>query len=113
MVDMARFITGEEITEMSGAVEETFIKERDRLDEAGNRTGETGRSTVDESVAFIARLDGGAIATFEATRLPIGDRNLNRIEIHSEKGALRFDLERLNELLWFDNTADLPCRAGP
>src|SRR5207248_8010138 len=29
IIDMARFITGDEITEVTGAIEETFIKERE------------------------------------------------------------------------------------
>ena len=28
----------------------------------------------------------------------------NRIEIHGEKGAIRFDFERMNELEWYDAT---------
>jgi len=106
IVDATRFITGEEITEVTGAIEETFIKERDLLDDAGHPTGEKGKSTVDDTVAFLARFAGGGVASFEATRLSTGDRNRNRIEIHGEHGALRFDLERLNELQWFDNTLE-------
>jgi len=106
IIDAVRFITGEELTEVTGAIEETFIKERDILDDAGSPTGEKGQSTVDDTVAFLGRLSGGAVASFEATRLSTGDKNRNRIEIHGEKGALRFDLERLNELQWFDNTLE-------
>jgi len=29
IIDMARFITGDEVSEVAGAIEETFIKERD------------------------------------------------------------------------------------
>jgi len=106
MIDMARFITGEEMTEVTGAIEHTFIKEREILDDAGNPTGKKGESTVDDTVLFLSRFTGGAVASFEATRLSTGDRNRNRIEIHGEKGSLRFDLERLNELQWFDNTLE-------
>ena len=35
-----------------------------------------------------------------------GDKNRNRIEIHGEKGALRFQFERMNELQWFDATLE-------
>jgi len=106
MIDMARFITGEEFSEVTGAIEHTFIKEREILDDAGNPTGKKGQSTVDDTVLFLGHLSGGAVASFEATRLSTGDRNRNRIEIHGEKGALRFDLERLNELQWFDATLE-------
>ena len=47
---------------------------------------------------FLARLSGGAIASFEATRLATGYHNANRFEIHGDRGALRFNFERMNEL---------------
>lgn len=102
IVDMARFVSGEEIVEVSGSIVETFIKERPLIDDPGR----TGRSTVDDAVLFLARFAGGAVATFESTRLATGVKNSNRIEIHGERGALRFDFERMNELQVF--TADDP-----
>jgi predicted dehydrogenase len=114
IIDMARFITGDEISEVVGAIEQTFIKERDII--AGSAGGEIsgkgagksrkkGRSTVDDAVLFLARFKGGAVASFEATRLSTGDKNRNRIEIHGENGGLRFNFERMNELEWYDATA--------
>ena len=47
---------------------------------------------------FLARLSGGGLARFEATRLATGYHNANRFEIHGDRGALRFDFERMNEL---------------
>jgi predicted dehydrogenase len=61
---------------------------------------------VDDAVLFIARLSGGGLASFEATRLATGYHNANRFEIHGEKGALRFDFERMNELGFYDLSAD-------
>ena len=115
IIDMARFITGDEITEVVGAIEKTFIKERDIIEGAAGGeiagTGATkgkkkGRSTVDDCVLFLARFKKGAVASFEATRLATGNKNVNRIEIHGEKGALRFNFERMNELEWYDATLD-------
>ena len=102
IVDMARFLTGEEIVEVSGSIVETFIKERTLPDDPSR----TGRSTVDDAVLFLARFAGGAIGSFESTRLATGVKNANRIEIHGERGALRFNFERMNELEVF--TADDP-----
>lgn len=112
IIDMARFITGDEITEVVGAIEERFIKERELVDATGgkSRGRKTGRSTVDDTVLFLARLSGGAVASFECTRLATGYRNANRFEIHGEKGALRFNLERMNELGFYDATQ--PERTG-
>jgi predicted dehydrogenase len=99
---MTRFITGEELTEVSGAIEETFIQQR-----RGTGKGQkSGRSTVDDCVLFLARFSGGAVASFEATRLATGNYNRNGFEINGEKGAIRFDFERMNELQWWDATLD-------
>jgi len=119
IVDMARFITGEEVTEVVGALEETFVKERDLVESAGGaiagkgarravRGSPKGKSTVDDAVLFLARMSGGAVASFEATRLATGNLNRNQIEVNGEKGSLKFDFERMNELEWWDHT--LPAR---
>jgi predicted dehydrogenase len=98
IIDMARFITGEEIVEVVGAVEERFIKQRPLVDDPDRK----GRSSVDDAVLFLARFRGGAVASFEATRLATGIKNSNRIEVHGENGAIRFDFVRMNELEYFD-----------
>lgn len=110
IIDAVRFVTGEEIVSVEGAIEETFVKERAILE--GDAGGEIagagaataagmGRSTVDDAVLFLSRLSGGGVASFEATRLATGYHNANRFEIHGEGGALRFDFERMNELGYY------------
>jgi predicted dehydrogenase len=115
IIDMVRFVTGEEVVTVEGAIEHTFIEEREilvgssggEIGGAGAATaGAKGRSTVDDAVLFLARLSGGAIASFEASRLATGYHNANRFEIHGEGGALRFDFERMNELHYYDLRAD-------
>lgn len=111
-IDMARFITGEEITQVAGSISETFIKERALVSDgkaaiSGGKArgkGRMGKSTVDDCVLFLARMSGGAVASFEATRLATGNKNRNRIEVNGEYGAIRFDFERMNELEFWDNT---------
>ena len=123
---MARFITGDEITEVVGAIEETFIKEREFIahsaDEASGKGAKvlkssslpsgkkSGKSTVDDAVLFLARFKQGAIASFEASRLATGNQNRNNIEINGEKGSIKFDFERMNELQWWDHTLDPKLR---
>lgn len=115
IIDAVRFITGEEIVTVDGAIEHTFIEERTVLEGAAGgeiagagaaTSGLTGKSTVDDAVLFIGRLSGGGLASFEATRLATGYHNANRIEIHGERGALRFDFERMNELGYYDVSGD-------
>ncbi|MGC8642270.1 MAG: Gfo/Idh/MocA family protein [Isosphaeraceae bacterium] len=112
IIDMTRFVTGEEITEVSGAIAETFIKERKKMVgataggiAAGVRSGEeTGPVTVDDTLLFLARFSGGAVASFEAARQATGNQNRNGWEINGTKGSLRFDFERMNELNFYDAT---------
>lgn len=111
IIDAVRFVTGEEIVRVDGAIEHTFIEERALVEgDAGGAIagsaaakGEArGRSTVDDAVLFLGRMSGGGLASFEATRLATGYHNANRFEVHGERGALRFDFERMNELEVYD-----------
>jgi predicted dehydrogenase len=107
IIDLARFVTGDEILAVEGAIEQTFIKERLMPPSAGkSKSRKKGKSTVDDCMLFLARFRSGAVASFEATRLATGHANRNSIEINGELGSLRFDFERMNELQWFDNTLE-------
>ncbi len=113
IVDMTRFVTGEEITEICGAIAETFVKERNLMTgvaaggiAAGIKgAAKKGKVTVDDTVLFLARFSGGAVASFEAARQATGNQNRNGFEINGTKGALHFDFERMNELMFYDATA--------
>ncbi len=112
IIDMTRFVTGQEITEVIGAISETFIKERALVSGvatggiAAGREGTSGKGkvTVDDTVLFLARFSGGAVASFEAARQATGNQNRNAFEINGTKGALKFDFERMNELQYYDAT---------
>jgi len=111
IIDMTRFVTGQEITEIAGAIAETFIKKRKKLSGTGGETlgagtggAEMGDVTVDDAVLFLARFSGGAVASFEAARQATGNQNRNQFEINGTKGALKFDFERMNELQYYDAT---------
>jgi len=111
IIDAVRFVTGEEIVSVEGAVEHRFIEQRALIEgtaggeiagAGASTTSGMGPSTVDDTVMFLARMSGGGVASFEATRLATGYHNANRFEIHGERGALRFDFERMNELGYYD-----------
>jgi predicted dehydrogenase len=106
IVDLARYLTGDEITGV-GALSATFVTERPLAGgpdpgPVGTGTGGTGTVTVDDAVVFTAQLASGALASFEATRYATGRKNSLRIELNGSAGSLAFDLERLNELEFFD-----------
>jgi len=101
IVDLARYLTGDEITGVS-AISATFVAQRPQVG-AGQGTGTV---TVDDAVVFTAKLASGALASFEATRYATGRKNGLRIELNGSEGSLAFDMERLNELEFFDGSGD-------
>ncbi|MET8529071.1 Gfo/Idh/MocA family oxidoreductase [Micromonospora sp. NPDC005172] len=115
IIDLTQFVVGQQITGVS-AITETFVKERPLPAEssglAASVDGEsadgngpaTGAVTVDDAAVFVARLDGGALATYEASRFATGRKNALRVEINGSLGSVVFDLERLNELEFYDAT---------
>jgi predicted dehydrogenase len=103
IIDLTQFVTGQSITSVT-AMTETFVKSRP-LPAASSSLGEV---TVDDAALFLARLDGGAVATYEATRFATGRKNALRVEINGSLGSLAFDFERMNELSFYDAT-----RPGP
>ncbi len=102
IVDLAQYLTGELISGVS-AMTTTFITERWL---PGGGPPATGPVTVDDAAVFTARLGPGALATFEATRFAAGRKNALRIELNGDAGSLAFDLERLNELEFHDQSED-------
>ncbi|WP_420811736.1 Gfo/Idh/MocA family protein [Micromonospora endophytica] len=110
IIDLTQYVTGQRITGVS-AVTETFVKERPLPAESSGLAAQadggsaaTGPVTVDDAAIFLARLDGGALATYEASRFATGRKNALRVEINGSLGSVAFDLERLNELEFYDAT---------
>jgi predicted dehydrogenase len=107
VVDLVRFLSGEEVDEVVSVLE-TFVAERPvgssgaGLSAIADSEGRTGLVTVDDACAVLARLEGGALATLEATRVAPGRKNALVIELNGSRGSLRFDLEHLNELELFE-----------
>lgn len=68
------------------------------------KTFAPGRS-VEDAVESLATFSNGSIGILEATRFGVGLRNGNGFEIQGAKGMLRFQLEDLNRLEFFDAQA--------
>jgi predicted dehydrogenase len=113
IIDLTQFVTGQEIVGVS-ALTETFIKERPLAAATSGLRAQaaaaTGTVTVDDAALFVARLSGGAVATYEATRFATGRKNGLRVEINGSLGSAVFDLERLNELEFYDSTTPLDAQ---
>jgi predicted dehydrogenase len=99
IVDLAQYLTGDVISGVSALIA-TFTKER-TLPGGSRRL-----VTVDDAALFIARMGSGALASFEVTRYAAGRKNGLRIELNGSAGSLAFDLERLNELEFYDRADD-------
>ncbi|MCX6623483.1 MAG: Gfo/Idh/MocA family oxidoreductase [Acidobacteria bacterium] len=86
IVDLGLYLNGP-IAEVSGMMQ-TFAEGRD----------------IDDATLALARFANGSIGSLEATRYAVGSRNRNQFEIHGDKGMLRFNLEDLHRLEYFDAT---------
>lgn len=106
IIDAARYLVGE-FSEVCGLLH-TFIKERPLAGAIDDKLGasastEMGEVTVDDASLFLARFQNGALGTFEATRFALGRKNHNKIEVNGSKGSIVFNLERMNELEYYNN----------
>jgi predicted dehydrogenase len=107
IIDLGRYLVGE-FDEVCGVLH-TFIKERPIAGEIDSNLGaksteKMGKVTVDDAAMFLAKFKNGALGTFEASRFAVGRKNYNRFEINGSGGSVVFNLERMNELEFYDNS---------
>ncbi|MGL4632684.1 MAG: Gfo/Idh/MocA family protein [Leadbetterella sp.] len=100
IIDLARFLCGE--FESVNGVDKIFVKNRPKTDGSG-----MGEVTTDDSMAFFAHFQNGAMGSFQGTRYATGRKNFLRLEIFGSEGSLSFNLERLNELEYFSRKDEL------
>ena len=91
IIDLAHYLVGD--IKSVGALTKTFIPERELEDGDG-----MGIVDVDDAFVAAVEFENGAIGTLESTRFAGGRKNYNCFEINAEKGSVRFNLERMNEL---------------
>ena len=101
-VDLATMLVGP-ITRVSGTME-TFIQDRP-LPKAGGTHYDrgspgdpTGAVTNEDYAAAMVTFANGARGTFESSRAIIGPESQMAFDIYGTKGALRWNLETMNEL---------------
>jgi predicted dehydrogenase len=117
-IDMAHFLLGSNITSLT-SLTHTFVKQRPLPAETTGSEGlegfkatdEMGEVTVDDAALFLTRFENGAIGSFEATRFAAGRKNHNTIEVNGSKGSIVFNMERMNELEYY-NSGDPEDRRG-
>jgi predicted dehydrogenase len=91
VIDLARYLAGEFHEVACRAA--TFIKER-----TDPGTGAKRSVTTNDAAVFLSTFQSGAIGLFEVSNMSAGRKNALVLEISGSRGALRFDLERMNEL---------------
>lgn len=105
IIDLSQFLTGHRLTEVAGHLTR-FIERRPLAQVSSGLSAsgasETGEVTVDDAAVFLGRTDGGALATYEATRFATGRKNAMRIELNGSDGSIAFDFEAMNELHVYD-----------
>ncbi len=106
-IDLVRFITGDEIVEVTGAFSEIFINDRALQPTAATkaappRRAPRGKVDVDDATVFTARTSKGAIGIFEASRVAVGHDNQIALEISGEHGALRYYSDDMNAIHLYD-----------
>jgi predicted dehydrogenase len=101
-VDLAHMLIGP-ITRVVGTTE-TFIKERPLATPGQGHYGRgapddpRGAVTNEDYVGMLCEFAGGARGTFEASRTMVGPESQMAFDAYGTKGALGWNLERLNEL---------------
>lgn len=115
VIDAARFLVGD-IKEVTG-MSKTFVKERPIAARMTGLSASVDKSApkepvdVDDATTFVCEFENGALGVFEATRFAQGHKNDMRFEINGEKGSIRFEFERMNEL-WYFSADDEPGLQG-
>jgi len=95
-VDQLQFLLGEPVASVS-ATTTTFVP---------TRPGPEGLEavTVDDAVWATLGFGSGAMASLEVSRVATGQKNALSVELYGSSGALRFELEQINELWFLDAT---------
>ena len=60
-----------------------------------------GEVENEDFASMLCRFEGGATGTFEVSRTMVGPESQNAFEVYGTKGALAWNLERINELQYY------------
>jgi predicted dehydrogenase len=109
-VDLAHMLVGP-ITEVTGTLQ-TVIAERPAPGDGASHYGR-GRPddprtpvTNEDYAAMLCKFASGARGTFEVSRTLIGPESENAFDVYGTRGAVGWNLERLNELRVYRATED-------
>ena len=107
-VSLAQFLVGD-ITEVVG-MRHTTIPKRPLPSGAASHYGRgraedpQGDVENEDFASMLCRFASGATGTFEVSRTVVGPESQNAFEVYGTKGAVAWNLERMNELLVYRAT---------
>ena len=105
LIDMAHFLVGD-FDRVIG-MNKTFVKSRPIVEKMSGLSGVAaddaprGDVMVDDATIFMGEFKNGALGSIEATRFASGNKNAMSFEINGEKGSIKFEVERINELKYY------------
>jgi predicted dehydrogenase len=102
-IDAAMWLNGA-ITRVV-AKTETFVKER-----MHNLTGKVEKVGIDDACLFLCEFANGSLGLFESTRYARGHKALKTLELNGEHGSLKFNLEEMEYLDYFEYAGDSDTR---
>ena len=106
VIDMAHYLVGD-IKSVIG-ISKTFIDERPLPEGMTGLSGKASKDApreavdVDDATCFVGEFENGALLQIEATRFAAGNRNNMAFEINGSLGSVRFGVERICELDYYD-----------
>ncbi len=109
-ISLAQFLVGD-ITEVVG-MKNTTIPERPLPTGAASHYGRgkpedpKGDVENEDFASMLCWFKNGATGTFESSRTMVGPESQNAFEVYGTKGALAWNLEKMNELQYYRLTED-------
>lgn len=107
LIDLAQYLNGP-ITEVVGRLRTVHPSRPLPASTGGHFGGEVldrrGDVENDDLAVSLAAFDGGALGTFNASRVSRSGENALVVEVHGSHGYARWNSERPNEFLWRDRT---------
>ena len=106
-IDLAQYLNSDIQSVVSHVT--TFIKQRPLEGGGAGSWGAKGskgkgRVTVDDDANFLTRFKNASVGVFESSRFCGGRRNYNTFQVYGSKGSMAFNLERMDELEFYDRT---------
>lgn len=109
-ISLAQFLVGD-ITEVVG-MKKTTIPQRPLPTGAASHYGRgkpsdpKGDVENEDFASMLCSFQNGATGTFESSRTTVGPESQNAFEVYGTKGALSWNLEKINELQYYRLTED-------